>query len=102
MPKFQITFLTPAWRDLDQISDLHLMLAGPQSAEKITDQLLETIGLLAEYPYMGAVHPDPVLSQNQFRKVICGNYVCVYKVINDTVYIYRIVDGRTDYPKLLQ
>ena len=25
----------------------------------------------------------------------------VYKIINDVVYIYRIVDARTDYPKLI-
>ena len=51
---------------------------------------------------MGALHPDAFLAQHQYRKLICGNYVCIYKVIGQTVYVYRIVDGRTDYPKLLR
>lgn len=100
MPKCKVEILTPAWRDIDRISDFHLMKVGPQSAERITDQLLDTIDLLEEHPYMGPLHPDPVLAQNEYRKVICGNYICVYKVIDTTVYIYRIVDGRTDYPRL--
>ena len=102
MPDKQLVILTPAWQDIDRISDLHLMLVGPKSAEEITDKLLDTIALLAEQPYMGALHPDPFLAQHQYRKLICGKYVCVYKVIDQTVYVYRIVDGRTDYPKLLR
>ena len=102
MPDTQLVILTPAWEDIDRISDLHLMLVGPSSAEEITDKLLDTIALLAEQPYMGALHPDAFLAQHQYRKLICGNYVCIYKVISQTVYVYRIVDGRTDYPKLLR
>lgn len=102
MPDKQLVILTPAWQDIDRISDLHLMLVGPKSAEEITDKLLDTIALLAEQPYMGALHPDPFLAEHQYRKLICGKYVCIYKVIDQTVYVYRIVDGRTDYPKLLR
>lgn len=98
----QLMILTPAWQDIDRISDLHLMLVGPKSAEEITDKLLDNIALLAEQPYMGALHPDPFLAEHQYRKLICGKYVCIYKVIDQTVYVYRIVDGRTDYPKLLR
>ena len=98
----QPMILTPAWQDIDRISDLHLMLGGPKSAEEITDKLLDNIALLAEQPYMGALHPDPFLAEHQYRKLICGKYVCIYKVIDQTVYVYRIVDGRTDYSKLLR
>ena len=47
MPDTQLVILTPAWQDIDRISDLHLMLVGPKSAEEITDKLLDTIALLA-------------------------------------------------------
>ena len=100
MPKYKVEILTPAWRDIDRISDFYLMKMGPQSAERITDQILDTIDLLEEHPYMGPLHPDPVLARNEYRKVICSNYICVYKVIDNTVFIYRVVDGRTDYPRL--
>ena len=99
MPKCKVSILTPAWRDIDRISDYHLMMVGAESAERITDKLLDTIAQLAEFPWMGAEHPDPVLAQNHYRKVLCGEYVCVYRVIEDTVFIYRVVHGATDYTK---
>ena len=34
--------------------------------------------------------------------VLTRTYVAVYKVEDDTVYIYRIVNGATDYPRLLK
>lgn len=100
MPRCKVEILTPAWRDIDRIADFHLLKVGPQSAERITDQILDTIDLLEEHPYMGPLHPDSVLARNEYRKVICGNYICIYKVIDSIVYIYRVVDGRTDYPRL--
>ena len=57
---YRLEILTLAWQDIDRFSDLHLPLVGPQSAEKITDKLLDTITLLASQPFMGALHPDTV------------------------------------------
>ena len=102
MPECKVQLTTAAWRDIDRISDYHLMRVGPKSAEGITDRLLDTIALLGANPYMGAQHPDPVLAKNGYRKVLSGDYVCVYKIALNTVYVYRIVNGRTDYPKLFK
>lgn len=99
MHNCQIRITAPAWKDIDRISDYHLLLVGPNSSKNITDKLLDTIALLADNPYLGAQHPDPVLAKNDFRKILCGDYVCIYKVIDEMVYIYRIVNGKTDYPK---
>lgn len=101
MPKCTVRLTAPAWRDLDQIADYHLRMVGPNSAEAITDKLLSTVALLEENPYLGAQHPDPVLARYEFRKILCGDYVCVYKVAEAVVYILRIVNGRTDYPQYI-
>ena len=29
-------------------------------------------------------------------------YVAIYKIIDNTVYIYRVVNGKTNYPRLLK
>ena len=101
MPEYRIELLPPAWQDLGSISDLHLQLVGPDSAERITDEILNAIESLSRFPYMGPLHPDPVLARMEYRKLVCKKYVAVYRVIESTVYIYRIVNGTTDYPKLL-
>ena len=102
MPKYQVEILLAAWQDIDRIADFHLKMVGAASAQKITDKILDTLELLGDFPYMGALHPDPELGGREFRKVLCGDYVCVYKVIQSSVFVYRIVNGKTDYPKLLK
>lgn len=101
MPEYQIEFLPAAWQDLVKISDLHLQLVGPDSAERITDEILDAIEGLTRFPYMGPLHPDPVLARMEYRKLVCRKYIVIYRVIEATVYIYRIVNGITDYPQLL-
>ncbi len=102
MHKCSVEILLSAWKDIDKISDFHLKMVGAASAEKITDKILDTIDRLADFPYMGAQHPDPLLAMHEFRKVLCGDYVCVYKVVRNSVFVYRIVNGRTDYPALFK
>lgn len=52
---------------------------------------------------MGQTHPDPILAASGYRKlVLTKTYVAIYKLIGDTVYIYAIVNGTTDYPRLLK
>ena len=99
MAEYRVEILLPAWEDLNQIADFHMKMVGPASAQKIMDEILDAISKLSIFPLMGSLHWDPVLAQKDYRKVICGNYVCIYKVIGDVVYIYRMVHGATDYKK---
>ena len=78
MGKYKVEILLAAWQDIDRISDVYLRLAGAASAKKITDALLDTLARLGDFPYMGAQHPDPELARREFRKVLCGDLVCVY------------------------
>lgn len=100
---YQIKYLPAAMRDLEQAARRYLDLAGAASAEKLLGEILDTVDRLRQFPYSGPLHPDPVLAEKEYRKVICRDYVCVYKVSEDEqcVYIYRVVNGRMDYPQLL-
>lgn len=98
MPKVKI--LTPALNDIEKIADYHLLTVGPSSAEKITDKLLNSIDKLAEFPLTGSEHSDLVLKDKGYRKLISGEYICIYRIIEDVVIVYRVIHGATDYPKL--
>lgn len=101
--KNKIIYLRPAREDILDIARFHLEKVGVKSARNITIEIEETINRLADFPLMGSVHPDPVLSANGYRKLVVSNlYVCIYKLLDDGVYIYRIVNGRMDYPRLLK
>jgi plasmid stabilization system protein ParE len=99
----KLVYLAPAAQDMEEIVKFHLTRVGAQSARGIYEQMKKEIGRLASYPLLGQTHPDPLLAQEGFRKlVLTDTYVAVYKVIDGEVVIYRIVNGRTDYPRLLK
>lgn len=100
MAEFHLEFLPAAMDDLDRIADYHLSMVSANSAERITDPILETLEHLEQNPYLGSSHPDPVLASMEYRRIVSGEYVCVHKVIEQSVVVYRIVHGATDYPKL--
>ena len=102
MPKAKVEILTPASNDIDKIADYHLLAVGPISAEKITDKLLDSIEKLGRHPLLGTEHSDLVLQEKGYRKLVCGEYICVYRLIDVTIYVYRVVHGTTDYPKLFR
>lgn len=103
MPKYPIKLLETVWQDLDRIADRYLELSGVSSAQKITNQLLDKLEILADFPHAGPVHPDLELAALDFRKLpLTKYYVAIYKFVGEEVCVYRVVDGRTDYPKLLK
>lgn len=100
MRKYKVELLPSAWAELDEISDVHLQLVGPNSAQKITDKIINSLKNLEDNPYMGSEPKYPFLAEQGFRVLVCGKYLCFYKVGTDVVEVYHIADGRRDYPKL--
>ncbi len=101
--KNKVIYLRLGIEDILDIARFHLEKAGLNSARKITSEIEETISRLAEFPLLGPIHPDPVLAANGYRKLVVSHpYVCVYKLFDDGVYIYRSINGRMDYPRLLK
>ena len=101
MQENRIEFLPSAWQDLGEIADRRLQLNDPRAAEQITDNILSAVEGLSRFPSIGSPHPDPVLAKSGFRKLVCRKYVVIYRLIGSTVYLYRIVHGIAEYPKLL-
>lgn len=102
-PRNKLIYLAPAREDILDIARYHLEKVGVNSAREITEEIERTINRLTQFPLMGQTHPDPVLAESGYRKlVITSTYVCIYKVFGDGVYIYCIVNGKIDYPKLLK
>lgn len=101
--KSKLVYLRPAQNDFEEIVKYHILEVGTISARQISATMETTINKLMDFPLMGQTHPDPILAANGFRKLILTKtYVAIYKIIDDTVYVYRIVNGRTDYPRLLK
>jgi len=101
--KSKLIYLAPAREDILIIARYHLEKVGVNSVRNITEEIERNIDRLTQFPLMGQTHPDPLLAETGYRKMlITPIYVCIYKVFDEGIYIYRVVNGKTDYPKLLK
>jgi plasmid stabilization system protein ParE len=100
--KLKLRFLPPAQQELEEIAAVHLRLSGTNSARKITDKIYQTLEHLLKHPDLGLACRDEILRAQGYRMLVCGNYLGVYRLIEDIIFVYHIADGRTDYPKLFQ
>ena len=42
------------------------------------------------------------LLRDGYRYVVAGKYICVYRILGDTVYVYHIAHGASNYPLLFK
>lgn len=94
----KLIILEPAQRELEEIAQLHLNLVGPNSSRQITDLILDTLSRLELFPLSGHIPQDKELRGGGYRLVIAGKYICVYRLIVETVFVYHIAHGASNYP----
>lgn len=97
-----LILLEPALRELEEIAQLHKNLVGANSARNITNLILDTLARLETFPLSGHIPRDKDLRNNGYRYIIAGKYICVYRVISQTVYVYHISHGASNYPILFK
>jgi len=99
--EYNLEILTTAQYEIEEIASVHMKLSGPKSAEKITDKIYSALEKLETFPEMGLLCKDKHLAALGYRMLVCGNYLCFYRQLNNIIYIHHVADGRSDYPKLL-
>jgi len=102
MPQCKIEILAPALKELDEIAEYHLLMVGQISAKKITDRILNALERLEEFPLSCPYVPDTELISQDYRMLVCDKYVCIYRLLGDTAYVYHIAHGATEYGKLIK
>jgi len=100
MDEYDVVLLTPAWLDLDDISNFHLLEVGPDSARKITDRILNALERLKTFPLSCPLVPYRELAERGYRMLVCGKYICIYKFDGNKVYVHHIVAAAVNYPAL--
>lgn len=85
----KLVLLEPAQRELEEIAQLHRNLVGPNSARKITNKIFDALSWLG-FSRCPAHFPAIKCCLDGYRYVVAGKYICVYRVLGDTVYVYHI------------
>lgn len=96
-------FLTPgAVRDLEEIGEAVAVYDTFERAEYVLREIRLTIDSLAEFPLRGVVPKETAdLGIETYREIFFKPYRIVYKVLNDSVYVSLVADGRRDMRRLL-
>lgn len=97
---YRIKILPSAWEDLKQIEDYYVIQFDAETAMRVTSYILDTIERLKTFPDSGSMLPDGWLNGQGYCMVICKKHVAIYRLIEDTVYIYHIANTQTKYTKL--
>lgn len=97
-----LEILPPAQAELEEIARVHMSLSGPKSARDITDKIYGAMEQLTRFPLSGPPIQDEQLRAAGYRYILAGKYLIFYRPLGETIFIYHIVHGATDYPKLLK
>ena len=76
-------------------------LCNPSAADRIAKKIVSAYKELKNAPFIG-VPLDSVLEvKTDYRFLVCGNYLIFYKVKDDVISVYRVMNGRRDYCRQL-
>lgn len=98
--KYSVEILPSAWEDLKRIEDYYVLQFDVQTAIKVSNNILDVIERLEQFPDSGSLTPDEWLNEQGYRMVICKKHIAIYRVMKETVFVYHIADTQTEYTKL--
>lgn len=102
METIKLKILSPAQRELEEIAAVYFELVGPISARNITNKIYDSLERICQFPRSGAMPEDKQLREAGYRFAISGDYLCIYRLVEDTIFVYHIVHGASNYPQLFK
>ena len=100
---YAVLLTNDAARDLEEIYDYIALHDSPQKADYVLKHIEKVFSSLSEFPERGA-YPKELLALgiSEYREIFFKPYRIIYRVMDKTVYVLLIVDGRRDMQSLLQ
>jgi toxin ParE1/3/4 len=99
---YQVLLTQGAEQDLESLYDYIAEFDSVANANYVLDQMMAVVSELASFPERGS-HPKELLSLGikEYRQVFFKPYRVIYRIIDQQVYVYLVVDGRRDMQSLL-
>lgn len=100
---YAVRFTLEADKDLELLYDYVAETRSAREADALLDRILDRIGSLESFPHRGAVPKElDDLGTADFRQTLVSPYRLIYRVIETTVVVVLIADGRRDMAALLK
>ena len=102
LAKFEVLLTQGAEQDLEAIYDYICEFDGVASANYVLDALMDVVENLSRLPERGSYPKELVsLGIKEYRQTFFKPYRVIYRVADNKVIIYLIVDGRRDMQAVL-
>ena len=88
-----------ALKDLELISDYYLEISI-KASEKIISGILGRTRQLETFPESGRKYESPQKTKLTYRRLVEGNYLIVYRIEKNIIYIATVFDSRQEPSKL--
>lgn len=87
----------------DILSYIKNRLKNPSAAKALRARILDSVALMQENPYMGALLCDKfdLGEEVKYRYLIVSKRIIFYEVTDNVIEIIRVLDARTDYLNVL-
>ncbi len=100
--EFEVLLTQGAEQDLEAIYDYICEFDGVASANSVLDTLMDVVENLSRLPERGSYPKELVsLGIKEYRQTFFKPYRVIYRVADNKVIIYLIVDGRRDMQAVL-
>lgn len=76
-------------------------LCNPTAADRIAKKIVSAYKGLKTAPFIGTPLDSILEVKTDYRFLVCGNYLIFYKVKDDIISVYRVMNGRRDYCRQL-
>ena len=76
-------------------------LSNPKAANRIANMIKDSYKSLKQTPYIGRELSGYISVDTDYLFLVCENYYVFYKLEEDTIRIYRVIDGRRDFCRIL-
>ena len=70
---------------------------GARYAKAFADKIQKGVRQLVRFPEPGVLRNGALMGRSGFRDLFIGQYVCIYKIQDNSVFIYHLADGRWNY-----
>ena len=98
----KLVYNTEALNDLNETKTyISKVLKNKVAANRITNMIFRNCQSLKTHPRLGMSLEGKTGITSDLRYLSCENWLVFYEVQDDTIRIVRVLDGRTDYLKLL-
>ena len=102
MAKFELRYSPLFYEDLDKITDyLLLELKNATAARALVKDVEVAIKNRLDKPLQAAIYQSMNNREHLYRRILVGNYLIFYVVIENTMVVRRMLYGRRDLDRII-